>query len=112
MGGNVGVADGQQQVTHAGLPRVAVGVAVGVIPFFAVGQKHQNHGGLGDKGLIVTGDGKGVLELRVRDVQNGVQLLIARRRGLYRGFQNSGLYRIGNRPVLVEPYRFSLMECA
>ena len=72
----------------------AAGLPVGVVPLFAVGTEHQHQGCLGNKGLVVAAVGQGVFQGLVGDIQNGVQLLAARRGGLRGSFQN-GLLHLG-----------------
>lgn len=89
LGGNAGVGHGQHQVPCPGLAGVrdARGV-VGVEPAAAVGQEHQHQRCPGNERLVVAQVGQRGLQRRVGDVQDRVQLLVARRRCLERRVQD------------------------
>ena len=92
LGGDGGIGDGQHQITHARRAGRAACLFVGIVPLAAVGAEHQHQRGLGNEGLMVAAVGQRGLQGRVGDVQNGVQLLAARRGGLRGSFQNGLLH--------------------
>ena len=87
--GDAGVRHGQHQIAVAGLARIRhTGRMVDIQPAAAVGQKHQHQRCLGNERLMVAQVGQCGLQRGVGDVQNCVQLLVARCGGLKRRVQD------------------------
>ena len=78
--GDAGVGHSQHQIAHAGLAHVLnARRMVGVQPAAAVGQEHQYQRRFGDERLVVAQVRQRGFQRRVGDIQNRVQLLVARR---------------------------------
>lgn len=87
--GDAGVGHSQHQIARAGLAHVLdARRMVGVQPAAAVGQEHQHQRRPGNERLVVAQVGQRGLQRRVGDVQDRVQLLVARRRCLERRVQD------------------------
>ena len=107
LGGNGGVGDSQHQIAHARRAGRAARFLVGVVPLAAVGAEHQHQRGLGNERLMVAAVGQRGLQGRVGDVQNGVQLLAARRGGLRGSFQNGLLHSDRDGFFFKHPHRLA-----
>ena len=78
--GDAGVGHSQHQIARAGLAHVLDACRmVGVQPAAAVGQEHQYQRRFGDERLVVAQVRQRGFQRRVGDIQNRVQLLVARR---------------------------------
>ena len=108
LGGDVGIGAGQQQVSHPRLPGLAAASVKGVVPLLTVGAENQHQRRLGDKGLVVTGLRQGIFQLLIGNVQNGVQLLVARCGGGAGGLQDGPLVVGGNGLFQIGPHRFAV----
>ena len=80
---------------------------VGIQPAAAVGQKHQHQRCLGNERLMVAQVGQRGLQRGVGDVQNCVQLLVARRGGLKRRVQDGRALLGGDGLVREHPHAFA-----
>ena len=77
--GDAGVGHSQHQIARAGLAHVLdARRMVGVQPAAAVGQEHQYQRRFGDERLVVAQVRQRGFQRRVGDIQNRVQLLVAR----------------------------------
>ena len=77
---NAGVGQRQQQVARAGRAGVRnTGGVVGAQPAAAIGQKHQHQRRFGNERLVVAQVGHAGFQRRVSNIQDRVQLLVARR---------------------------------
>ena len=108
---DAGVSHRQQQIARTGRAHIlnTCGV-VGVQPAAAVGQKHQHQRCLRDERLVVAQVGQCRLQRRVGDVQDRVQLLVARRRRLKRRMQNRRPLVGGDGLVREYPHTFARGE--
>ena len=77
---DAGIGHGQQQVSCTGDSYILdARCLIGLQPTAAIGQKHQHQRCLGNERLVVAQIGQAGFQRRVGDVQNRVQLLVARR---------------------------------
>ena len=109
---NAGVGGGQQQVPGAGVPGRGARHAVGLQPAAAVRQKDQAERRRRNHGLMVAQIRHPAAQRGVGDVQNGVQLLVARRGRHEGGVHNGAPLLRRDRLVGEHPDTFSRLQLA
>ncbi len=108
--GDQRVVHSEQQIARARLARRAVRVGKRVVPFLAIGAENERHLRAGDKGLVVASFGQARAQGGIRDVQNRIQLLIARRGRHGGGAQNRRFVLRGNLPFLKGAHGFARVQ--
>lgn len=78
LSGNRAVGHRQHQIPRPGETGLTASGGKGVIPLLTVRAENQHDLRLCDKGLVIAGDGQLVLEALICNIQNGVELLVAR----------------------------------
>ena len=110
LGGNGGIRDCQSQIAHTGIPGLTAGRQEGIVPLFAVGTEDQHHFCSGNKGLIVTGFYKHVLNSLIGDINDGIQLLISCSGGLGGRPQDQILFFGSDFPVCKDADGFTVEQ--
>ena len=110
LSGNAGIRHRQEKITRAGRPGLTARLLIHLGPAGTVRQENQHHRGGGDEGLMVAQVGQPGLALRVRDIQNGIQLLAACGGGLERCLQQLLLHCRGNGLIQKDTHALAVLN--